>query len=472
MPKQHGLHGCPPASRRWTLFFLYAVCLIEGADIQLLPATFRALEVSLGLTPSHLAALSLCQALMQALSAPCWGSLADHGWSRKWLLTCGALSWGTLTLLLAIISSFPAMIFLRGFNGIALGMLVPVTQSVIVDITTKEERGLYFGGVQFAMCIGAIFASVFATSISQETIRGMDGWRVAFAVVGFASLALACILAAAMTEPGTGCRRPSTEPLTIGSEVRKFRGFCRIDTFKLIVLQGVFGSVPWSALAFLIMYFQYVGLPDWYAAMLFTVLVLATGVGGLLGGFIGDRMCQLSANHGRPLTAQISVASGIPLVAVLLAWIPPRPESASQFATVMFLLGLFASWCGTGVKRPILAEVVGVHGGASSILALDTAIEGASAAVLGAPLVGLLADVVFGYEPSRSHIAGMDPVQRETNTIALAHSMLLCSVFPWLMCFVFFSLLHFTYGPDVSAVSGTPDSKEERPDATSTTALI
>ena len=36
--------------------------------------------------------------------------------------------------------------------------------------------------------------------------------------------------------------------------------YWRIDTFKIIVLEGLFASIPWSALSFTTMYFQYMGI--------------------------------------------------------------------------------------------------------------------------------------------------------------------------------------------------------------------
>merc|ERR1719443_2342005 len=99
-------------------------------------------------------------------------------------------------------------------------MLVPVTQSVIVDLTTKEERGFSFGGVQLSVSLGVVISAVFATSISHTVIRGHEGWRVAFAVVGCMSLALAFVIAAFMTEPDMGGRSVSEEPMTLWGEMQ------------------------------------------------------------------------------------------------------------------------------------------------------------------------------------------------------------------------------------------------------------
>jgi len=436
------------------LFFLFGVSLIEGADMQLLPATFRSLEVTLAMSPSRLATLGLCQALAQSLSAPAWGSLADHGYQRKWLLAAGAFSWGCITVLLAFTPHFAMMLFLRACNGVALGTLIPLTQSLIVDLTEPSERGFYFGCAQFAFALGIIFCSLFATTISNMTIWGLYGWRVAFLVVGCISLFFALLLLAFMPEPR---RRTAGRvgTFSLAGELRRYRSYWRIGTFKVIVAQGVCGVVPGSALAFLIMYFQYLGMSDFLSSALFALNIVAMGIGGILGGSIGDRLSVWSPNHGRPLAAQISVASGIPLVIVLLVWIPRDPSYWNIYASVLFSMGVLSSWCGPGVKKPILSELV-QEDSKASIMALDTALEGSSSAMFGAPLVGLFSETLFRYQPTQMQISEMSRAQREANAAALSSAMLCCTVLPWVACFIFFSVLHMTYGADVAA------AKEER----------
>ncbi|CAE8631148.1 unnamed protein product, partial [Polarella glacialis] len=59
-------------SRRRTLALLCVVAAIEGADMQLLPATFHALEADLGFSPALLGKMSLAQSLLQSLTSPVW----------------------------------------------------------------------------------------------------------------------------------------------------------------------------------------------------------------------------------------------------------------------------------------------------------------------------------------------------------------------------------------------------------------
>merc|ERR1719195_803579 len=102
-------------------------------------------------------------------------------------------------------------------------------------------------------------------------ILGYEGWRLAFAVVAALSLVLSLLLVCCMR----GSQQQQWRDTSTSGEFKVFLGFLKIKTFAVIVIQGCFGSVPWSALSFSIMFYQYVGMPDVEAATLHSILVLA-----------------------------------------------------------------------------------------------------------------------------------------------------------------------------------------------------
>lgn len=432
---------------RASFWLLYMVCLVEGADLQLLPSTFRALESEIGLSPTRLAILGMCQALTMSIAAPLWGSLVDGGWSEKWLLVGGSMAWGTLTLLLAGITDWYSMLLLRTLNGIALATLTPVSQTIIARGTKPSERGYYFGLCELAMCMGQLLCAVCATTISNEVVWGYDGWRVAFVFVAIASFILCIMLTVLM--PDLGKKEP--RPFCFRAEMDMFWHCCQIRTFRIIVLQGCFGSIPWSALTFAIMFFQYVGFSDFDSAIIFVTFLICLGLGNLLGGQVGDYLTSWSRFHGRPLTAQISVFSSIPMIIYLLAVIPAKASSIVQYGVAMCIFGLTASWCKTGVNRPVLTEVV-PESSQARILSWLIALEGSVAACLGASMAGLIAEKAFGYKPQRGSLDNVPSSVRENNTEALAMGMLWMCVVPWIFCFLIYCVLHLTYKDDVESV--------------------
>merc|ERR1719199_144152 len=86
-PAPNGLH-------QLSLILLLAACFIDGADVQLLPASFRALEADLGFAPVNLGQLAMVQALFCACLAPFWASVADMElYPKKFLLGVAVLCW-------------------------------------------------------------------------------------------------------------------------------------------------------------------------------------------------------------------------------------------------------------------------------------------------------------------------------------------------------------------------------------------
>ncbi|CAE8639482.1 unnamed protein product, partial [Polarella glacialis] len=102
------------------------------------------------------------------------------------------------------------------------------------------------------------------------------------------------------------------------------RGFdlLRIPSFAAIVLQGVFGSIPWNAMGFLTMYLLQCGHTSQAAAAVASSVLVGKAVGGFLGGVAGDAIAVRCPRHGRPCLAQVSVLGGIPFVIALVLSAP------------------------------------------------------------------------------------------------------------------------------------------------------
>jgi len=384
------------------------------------------------------------KALAQSCSSPFWGTLIDRGHSAKALLVMGSVAWGVCTISLAFTSTLRTMLMLRILNGVALATLMPVSQAIIGDLTLPSDRGKYFGFVGFATCMGSVLGSVLTTSIANRMMFGIMGWRVAFAIVGGCSFLLASLLSNFLVDH----RKFGYRDSSCSEEVATFLGFFRVRSFVVIVMQGCFGSVPWSAMQFLTMFYQYAGIPDGQAGLLTSCSMVCGAFGNIAGGLIGDRLTLWSRFHGRPLTAQISVFAGIPIIFATLHLVPREPSSFVYYLLLQAMLGLCATWTCAGVNRPLLTEVV-PQSHQARILAWLVALEGSSSACFGAPFVGYLAEHYFGYRPQRMASAMIPEAVREANTHALACGMLVMTVLPWLACFMSYSFLHITYQKDV-----------------------
>ena len=114
----------------------------------------------------------------------------------------------------------------------------------------------------------------------------------------------------------------------------------------------------------------------------------------------------------------------------------------------LFALGFFAPWVGVANKA-IIAECspAAVLG---SAVALNAAIEGVFSALVGAPLVGWLAEHTFGYRQPEQGVSleEMEPAMRTANAQALGQALFYMTLVPWVICLVLYTLIHLTYPGD------------------------
>lgn len=458
----------PPEERQTNARLLALICTVsflEGGDEVLLPATQYALNHDLGITLPDLGTLFLMQALCQALCAPVWGILMSRSvLTRRAVLVLGSGGWGVITLLMATVprGAFKALVGLRAVNGAMLACLSPTVQGLVADTTSEGRRGRVFGCIFFALNIGKMSMTLMATMLSHKLPFGVQGWRVAFGFLGAVSLVVGIAVAIIMVEPPRETAAPSPDDRLLTkhhgttwstrgplSELRQLGRYFALPTFCVIVSQGVFGSVPGNAMGFDTMYFQVAGLGDVRASLLSAARLGASSLGAPLGGAVGDALAHRFPLHGRALAAQISVLSGVPIVLTLFLLLPPAEENFSIYLVLVAMLGLLTSWCSCGVNLPILSEIVEPQQ-RSVIVAWDRALEGSSAAMFGARLVSLLASGLYGYDiHDRCNVKASDP----ENARALGYALATATAGPWLVCFLFYSAMHWSYPRDRKLLS-------------------
>ncbi len=430
--------------------------VVDYADGQMLPAVYGALERTLGFSPTQNGAITAARSLLQSLSTPFWGWLSDHH-SRKKLLSSGSVLWGLFTIMVAFSWDFTSMLFFRVFTGIGLAVIFPTAQSIIADYFEEHERGRAFGWLGLTGVLGAITGTIFATSVSDITIMGIDGWRAAFLLIAFISIGLGVLVWIFATDPVRGGSERELAGLIDADVEEKYKlttsDYKRImtnKTFLLILLQGVVGLIPWNAIFFVILWFEYVGFGAVVAGLAFSVIAIGAAAGNLFGGWIGDKAARWNPDKGRIIVAQVSVFSGIPMMIVIFKLVPrvATTEILFMFILLGMLTGFLISWVAPACNYPIFSELFEPEI-RSSVYAIDRLFEG-SIAASGTLIVGFLAEKMFNYiTPSRGvSIQDLPDPIRLNNVEALANAMILATVFPWLLCLLFFTLVYFTYPTD------------------------
>jgi len=427
-----------------TLAALILLSAIEGADLQLLPSSFRAMEHEMGLRPHMLGMMALCQGVAFAVTGPLWGNLVDSGASRKLVLKVGTGLWGLCTLQLAFTSEIWEMLLLRLLNGAALSMLGPVVQTFIRDLTTSHNVGQVCGKVYCAAKFGQVVTCLTVVPISEQEIMGVMGWRWALGVVGVLSLLVILVVEFAVEDlPRTWDWRR----FGILCEIRKLGSFFRIGTFRVIILQGVFGTIPGAAQSFTTMYFQYLSISNSMCGMITAIRIVGEGFGGSLGGYLGDAADSMSPKYGRTCIAMLSVTASSPFLYIVYMAIPREASLGVFFAGVLFTMGLFTSWDVPGCLQPMVMSIIPKQQ-LSSASSWERAIVFASGNTIGPLLVGFVAQDVFHYSHFRGSVAEMSPELQAHNASALGKALFFSCVVPSLLSAVNFMMLFWTYPAD------------------------
>merc|ERR1719401_2076954 len=120
------------------------------------------------------------------------------------------------------------------------------------------------------MQFGMFVSSMLTINLARKRIIGIQGWRIAFALVGSLSFAVAALIVVFMKEH----RRPSEEKVKTGifgavfSELLSLLSFFTIPTFGIMIMQGIFGTIPWTVMGYMTTFFQLGGMDDGAAAVL------------------------------------------------------------------------------------------------------------------------------------------------------------------------------------------------------------
>lgn len=210
-----------------------------------------------------------------------------------------------------------------------------------------------FGWLQLTGNIGSIVGGLFSVLIAPITVFGIPGWRISFHIVGLISILVGILVYLFAIDPhfvnnGTNDSSNEVPKRTFCSEVKHLveeaKSVSKISSFQIIVAQGVTGSFPWSALSFAPMWLELTGFSHQETAFLIALFVIASSIGGLFGGKMGDILSRRLPNSGRIILAQISSGAAIPLAAILLLGLPDDPSTALSHGFILIILGLFISW--------------------------------------------------------------------------------------------------------------------------------
>ncbi|XP_043709673.1 multidrug resistance protein 2-like [Telopea speciosissima] len=439
-----------------SLILINLAAIMERADENLLPSVYKEVSEAFSAGPTDLGYLTFILKLFQALGSPLAGILVLY-YDRPTVLAIGTVCWALSTAGVGASQYFVQVAFWRAINGIGLAIVIPALQSFIADSYLDGVRGRGFGLLSLVGSVGGIGGGAVATVMAGQEFWGIPGWRCAFIMVALLSSLIGLLVFLFVVDPKrthtvtheTGdisernilIPKPSSLSAWMDSWTA-MKSVIKVQTFQVIVLQGVVGSVPWTAMVFFTMWFELIGFDNNESATLISLFAIGCAIGSLLGGLIADHMSRLYPNSGRIMCAQFSAFMGIPFSWFLLMVIPQSVSSWYSFATTLFLMGLTISWCANCANNPMFAEVVPAKH-RTMIYAFDRAFEG-SFSSFAAPIVGMVAEKVYGYDSKSANLVSGSAKE----AFALSRGLLSMMAVPFGLCSLFYTPLYRIFGRD------------------------
>lgn len=315
------------------------------ADRQLFSVLMPALRAEFSLSDTALGLLSgLAFGVFYTIFSIPLARITDRG-SRKWMLTACIAVWSAATSLCSLAQSTFQLVLVR--MGVAVGEAggFPASISAIADVFPKDRRATAIAFYTMAGSVGgAVVLPVGAWIASQWD------WRMAFLAVGAPGILLAVLAAFTFREPVRGASDGQTGTQDAPSLSATLRHVVRSPTYLLLCLGAAASAGVVSAIQWLPSFFERAhGLSLLQAGgATGLALLIASPIGQLVGGQMGDRLVRTSTRNvflfmagfaalaGVVGLAMIGAPSAIAAVVLMVAWkvavttFPPPAFALSQ----------------------------------------------------------------------------------------------------------------------------------------------
>lgn len=409
--------------RNYVLLTLMVVYTLNFIDRTLIAVVAQPIINTFGLTDSEWGLLygppfAIFYAVM-GLPIALW---ADRSNRVKIIAVCIVL-WSAMTVLCGFAAGFLTLLLFR--VGVAVGEAgcTPPANSIIGDYYPARKRAKALGIYSMGVTIGSVLANLFGGPIAQmqgadvgawvESIglgglfstlnwEMIEGWRIAFVVVGAPGILIALIFLMTIKEPPRGYSDPpDAQPKPKPDMVEAFRELKGKPAFWWMTIgASLVAFVGYGLVSFQAPFLQRehgIGVRD--AAIFYGApLSFLAAVGTFMGGYITER-----------LTYRFSTAAAwVPAMGLLIA-VPAYIAAfyASDLRVVFALWGVAAvcHYAYLGAQYNIGQGVVSARSRATAIAILLLAVSLIGNGI-GPYFVGFFSDLFMGMQLSGSEFAG------------------------------------------------------------------
>jgi MFS family permease len=330
-PSPSGAPDHPPAPV-YPLFLLIALAALAFMDRQILAVLVQPVKAEFGLTDLQIGLITgLGFALSFAVLGIPLGKLADRGqrirvlsWSRGLGAVLGAsAAWAT---------GFWTLLISRSGSAVSEAGGGPAAISLVSDMYPPERRSRVISLLGMGATLGSLMALVIGAWLAQAY-----GWRFTLGAVGGSILVVTLVLRFTVTEPPRQGVAPPAGAARGGTRELWQRPVTRwLIAGACCALVAGYGFGAWNN-ALLI---RHHGLSVRDAGWLSGGAALTSMLGGLLSGWLTDRMAQRDARW----------QLGVPIVGLLLAlpcgltYLMMPAGQLPWAAGLMLCFGFFIVW--------------------------------------------------------------------------------------------------------------------------------
>lgn len=288
-------------------------------------------------------------------------------------------------------TTYPELLLCRIMTGISIGGASPIMYSVLGDCWPSSSRVHVSTLLGLSMGSGAAIGQIIAAIMGPTY-----GWRFPFLVVAVPAIVCAVLLLTTVSDPPRGgfentnpsnlekgttfASTPSSQnspgsgvsgllPSSHGdvvsssrheSECVKALSIFQTRTVTLVMLQGMFGCIPWSIIS--------VFLTDYLSADLGMSVARATGTmtvfgigclsGQIFGGWIGQRLYNKDPRLQCLLIGATTLCAMVPILFIINTETRFSGDGKiSPFYLITFIIGGFLATIGGPNVRSILQNV-------------------------------------------------------------------------------------------------------------------
>lgn len=403
-----------PAYRMYVLVVLTLVYTLNFIDRNLINVIAQPIITEFGLTDSQFGFLNGPPfAIFYAFMGIPIAMAADR-YNRVWIVALCISMWSVMAALCGFATSFAFLLLAR--IGVAIGEAggTPPSNSIIADYFVPRSRaaalGLFATGVTIGSALSNYFGGPIARNLNGAALQKLfekwewqwalnltdwsqvEGWRVAFVVIGAPGVLFALIMILTVREPPRGFSDPPGTPKTEQASMK--------ETFRLLLTKPTFWTMSMGAALVALVGYGLIGFqapmtqrihgidPGTFAFQFGGPLAIAAALGTFAGGMIVDRI-----SHRMHTAVAIVPAIGMVLAVPLYLYAYYQPtENLYSVARPVWCLAAFAHYAYLGSQYTIGQGVVPQRARASAvaILLLLVALIGNG---LGPQVVGWLSDM-------------------------------------------------------------------------------